>query len=151
MLFLLRSLASLQRWRDVFTERRSVPFSNFESTRANFVCYFRRVWKGTKTRGFSPQSPQVAQARNMSIGEHRHCCATFKMYGKKTYRFCNLRKWKDFNKKQLTLPKMCVTSLPCGPGADLWPFHGFLWRRFSLLIFHTGLEIWVSVNISIVA
>ena len=31
--------------------------------------------------------------------------------GKKTYRFCNLRKWKDFNKKQLTLLKMCVTSL----------------------------------------
>ena len=23
-------------------------------------------------------SPQVAQARNMSIGEHRHCCVTFK-------------------------------------------------------------------------
>ena len=36
---------------------------------------------------------QVAQARNMSIGEHRHCCVTFKykdLYGKKTYRFCNL-------------------------------------------------------------
>ena len=27
----------------------------------------------------------------------------------KTYRFRNLRKWKDFNKKQLTLHKMCVT------------------------------------------
>ena len=24
-------------------------------------------------------SPQVVQARNMSIGEHRHCCATFKI------------------------------------------------------------------------
>ena len=23
--------------------------------------------------------PQVAQARNMSIGEHRHCCGTFKI------------------------------------------------------------------------
>ena len=23
--------------------------------------------------------PQVAQARNMSIGEHRHCCVTFKI------------------------------------------------------------------------
>ena len=23
--------------------------------------------------------PQVAQARNMSIGEHRHCCVTFKL------------------------------------------------------------------------
>ena len=28
---------------------------------------------------------------------------------KKTYRFRNLRKSKDFNKKQLTLHKMCVT------------------------------------------
>ena len=27
---------------------------------------------------------------------------------------------------------MCVTSLLCGPGADLWPFYGFLCKRFSL-------------------
>ena len=36
--------------------------------------------------------------------------------GKKTYRFCNLRKWKDFNKKQLTLKFMlhlsCVVHGP---------------------------------------
>ena len=31
--------------------------------------------------------------------------------GKKTYRFSNLRKWKDFNKKQLTSLKMCAKSL----------------------------------------
>ena len=58
--------------------------------------------------------------------EHRHCCVTFEIKGfqyvEKTYRFCNLRKWKDFNKKQLTLHKMCVTSLLCGLWADLWPF-----------------------------
>ena len=53
--------------------------------------------------------------------------------GKKN-RFCNLRKWKDFNKKQLTLLKMCVTSLLCGPRVDLWPFYGFLCKRFSLYI-----------------
>ena len=35
-------------------------------------------------------------------------------------------------KKQLTL--MCVTSLLCGPRADLWPFYGFLCKRFSLYI-----------------
>ena len=29
-------------------------------------------------------------------------------------------------KKQRTLLKMCVTSLLCGPGVDLWPFYGFL-------------------------
>ena len=56
------------------------------------------------------------------------------MYGKKTYRFYNLRKLKDFNKKQLTLLKMCVTSLLCGPRANLWPFYGFLCKRFSLYI-----------------
>ena len=81
--------------------------------------------------------PQVAQARNMSIGEHRHCCVTFKIQRfvwEKTYRFCNLRKRKDFNKKQLTLLKMCVTSLLCGPRADLWPFYGFLCKRFSVYI-----------------
>ena len=37
-------------------------------------------------------------------------------------------------KKQLTLLKMCVTSLLCGPRADLWPFYGFLCKRFSLYI-----------------
>ena len=47
------------------------------------------------------------------------------------YRFCNLRKWKDFNKKQLTLLKMCVTSLLCSPLADLWLSYGFLCERFS--------------------
>ena len=37
-------------------------------------------------------------------------------------------------KKQLTLFTMCVTSLLCGPRADLWPFYGFLCKRFSLYI-----------------
>ena len=34
-------------------------------------------------------------------------------------------------KKQLTLFKMCVTSLLSGPRADLWPFYGFLCKRFE--------------------
>ena len=29
--------------------------------------------------GFKRPVPQVAQARNMSIGEHRHCGVTFKI------------------------------------------------------------------------
>ena len=37
-------------------------------------------------------------------------------------------------KKRLTLLKMCVTSLLCGPRVDLWPFYGFLCKRFSLYI-----------------
>ena len=75
--------------------------------------------------------PQVAQARNMSIGDKRHCCVTSKykdLYGKKIYRFCNLRKWKDFNKKQLTLLKMCVTWSKGRFMAVLW----FLCKPFSL-------------------
>ena len=54
------------------------------------------------------------------------------LYGKKTYRFRNLRKWKDFNKRQLTLHKMCVTSVLCGPWDDLWPSYGLYSKRFSL-------------------
>ena len=27
----------------------------------------------------------------------------------------------------------CVTSLLCGPRADLWPFYGFFGKRFSLI------------------
>ena len=38
----------------------------------------------------------------------------------------------QFKKKQLTLLKMCVTSLLCGPQADLWLFYGFLCKQFSL-------------------
>ena len=40
----------------------------------------------------------------------------------------------SIKKKQLTLLKMCVTSPLCGPRADLWPFYGFLCKRFSLYI-----------------
>ena len=55
--------------------------------------------------------------------------------GKKTYRFCNLRNERiSKKKKQLTLLKMYVTSILCGPRADLWPFYWFLCKRFSLYI-----------------
>ena len=40
----------------------------------------------------------------------------------------------SIKKKKLTLLKMCVTSLLCGPRADLWPFYGFLCKRFSVYI-----------------
>ena len=29
---------------------------------------------------------------------------------------------------------MCVTSLLCGPRADLWPFYEFLCKQFSLYL-----------------
>ena len=50
--------------------------------------------------------------------------------GKKTYRFCNLRNWKDFNKKQLTLLKMCLTFLLCGPRPFYGRFVGFYVNGF---------------------
>ena len=69
--------------------------------------------------------------------EHRRASALLRniqniriCMGKKTYCFRNPRKWKDFNEKQLTLLKMRVKSLLCGPRADLWPFYGFLCKRF---------------------
>jgi len=40
----------------------------------------------------------------------------------------------SIKKNQLTLLKMCVTSVLCGPRADLWLFYGFLCKRFSLYI-----------------
>ena len=35
-------------------------------------------------------------------------------------------------KEKLTLHKMCVTPLLCGPWADLWPFYRLCCKRFSL-------------------
>ena len=81
--------------------------------------------------------------------EHRRASALLRniqniriCMGKKTYRFCNLRKWKDFNKTQLTLLKICVTSLLRGPRAYLWPFYRFLCKRFSLYIKVTLIYNW---------
>ena len=50
--------------------------------------------------------------------------------GKKTYRFCNLRKWKDFNKKQLTLK--CVLRLSCVVHG---PIYGCCLDFFMLTVF----------------
>ena len=51
-----------------------------------------------------------------------------------TYRFRDLRKG-----LQVTLHKMCVTSLLCGPWADLWPFCGLYCKQFSLYLkFYQG-------------
>ena len=69
--------------------------------------------------------PQVAQARNMSIGRASALLRNIQVW-EKTYRFCNLRKWKDFNKKN-NLPYLkFVLRLSCvvhGPiYAVLWVF-----------------------------
>ena len=43
--------------------------------------------------------------------------------GKKTYRFCNLRKWEDFNKKNSLRYLKCVLRLSC-------VVHGPIYDRF---------------------
>ena len=35
----------------------------------------------------------------------------------------------SIKKKQLALRKMCITSLLCGPRADLWTFYGLYCKR----------------------
>ena len=98
--------------------------------------YPTSAWRQYKALdfGFNHKQPKLEIWASVNIdivalhSKYKDLC------GKKTYRFCNLRKWKDFNKKQLTSLKMCVTSLLCGPRADLWPFYGFLCKRFSLYI-----------------
>ena len=75
--------------------------------------------------------PQAPQDWSMSIGEHRRASALLRnirniriLYEKKkTYRFCNLRKWKDFNKKN-SLPYLkCVLRLS-------YVVHGPIYGRF---------------------
>ena len=53
-------------------------------------------------------------------------------------------------KKQLTLLKMSVTSLLCAPRADLWPFYGFLCKRFSLckLYRYATMPMFIDAHIS---
>ena len=64
---------------------------------------------------------EIAQVRPSSKYEHRH--SKYKdLYGKRTYRFCNLRKWKDFSKNSLSYLK-CVLRLSC-------VVHGPIYGRF---------------------
>ena len=43
------------------------------------VLMLKRLQMLTKTLTGPLPTPQVAQARNMSVGEHRQCCATFEI------------------------------------------------------------------------
>ena len=60
--------------------------------------------------------PQVDQARNMSIGEHRHCCVTFEIKGfvweKKTIVSITYENERISMKNSLPYLK-CVLRLPC--------------------------------------
>ena len=73
--------------------------------------------------------PQVAQARGASallrnIQNIRICM------GKKPIVSVTYENERISLKKQLTLLKMCVMSLLCGPRADLWPFYEFYVNGF---------------------
>ena len=98
-----------------------------------------------KGQAFHHRSPKVEiwASANIGIRNIRICM------GKKTYRFRNLRKWKDFDKKQLTLHKMCVTSLLCGLWANLWPFYGLYCKRISLYI--TGLHLYFELGLPVIS
>jgi len=56
--------------------------------------------------------------------------------GEKTYRFCTVTNENERISIKNSLPYLkCVTSLLCGPRADLWPFYGFLCKRFFLNLY----------------
>ena len=82
--------------------------------------------------------PQVAQARNKSIGEHWHCCVTFEIWGfvwgKKTIvsvTYENVRI--SIKKVDLILHKMCgrLSCVVHGPIYSRF-MPGFYCKRFSL-------------------
>ena len=57
------------------------------------------------------------------------------LYGKKNYRFCDLQKWKDFNKKN-SLPYLkCVLRLSC-------VVHVPIYGRFMGFYVNGFLSIW---------
>ena len=70
--------------------------------------------------------------------EHWHCCVTFELLGfvweKTIVSVTYENELISIKKKQLTLHKMCVTFLLCGPWADQWSFYGLYCKRFSLFV-----------------
>ena len=70
--------------------------------------------------------------------EHWHCCVTFEILGfvweKTIVSVTYENELISIKKKQLTLHKMCVTTLLCGPWADKWSFYWLYCKRFSLFV-----------------
>ena len=89
---------------------------------------------------FTSMAAQVAQARNMSIGEHRRAWALLRnirniriCMGKKPIVSVTYENERISIKNSLPYLK-CVESLLCDPRADLWPFYGFLCREKTVNI-----------------
>ena len=109
--------------------------ANFHLDRKKYI-YFPTHNAGRSSRSLhgvtTRVKAQVAQARNMSIGDKQHCCVTFKykdLYGRKPIVSVTNENERISIKKQLTFYLKCVLR---GPRADLWPFYGFLCKPFSL-------------------
>ena len=81
-------------------------------------------------------APQLAQVRNMSIGEFWHSVRNIRniriCMGKKPIVTVTYKNQRISMKN--SLHKRCVTPLLCGPWADLWPFYGLYCKQFSLYI-----------------
>ena len=97
----------------------------FEFTSPEFWAYLSKPW----TDLFA----HVHTGSPSSKYEHRRALALLRniqniriCMGKKPIVSLTYENERISIKKQLTLLKMCVTSLLCGPRADLWPFYGFL-------------------------
>ena len=70
----------------------------------------------------SPSSKYEYQRTSAMLRNIRSTKDLYLLCGKKP--IVSLTYEKDFKtKNQLTLHKICVTSLLCGPWADLWPFY----------------------------
>ena len=54
-------------------------FSNYHALLKNIIRVIEGLSRVRVTGGKITVNAQVTQARNMSIGEHRHCCVTFKI------------------------------------------------------------------------
>ena len=77
--------------------------------------------------------PQVAQARNMSIGEHRQLLRNIR-----NIRICMGKKpivSVTYENERISIKKTAYLNyLKCVLRADLWPFYGFLRKRFLFLV-----------------
>ena len=99
----------------VLVERKLKPFFSC-------ICLCKASYLILKTRRVKVKRDSSARFHSSPISkyEHRRTSALWcnirniRICMRKTYPFCNLRKWKDFNKKKNSLPYMkCVLRLSC--------------------------------------
>ena len=62
-----------------WTSVHCVFFSNYHTLLKNIIRVIEGLSRVRVTGGKITVNAQVTQARNMSIGEHRHCCVTLEI------------------------------------------------------------------------